>query len=151
MNIKTHDLGQQEQRADRQVFVSFTSLFPTPMSAVSVFTSYLPLSSFLLATQFCPFLLPLLSLAFYSGTYLQKPYWWLKWGWITHTGLCSYSPLRSFPYKLQNKLRTKEGFIPVLLIHEIDIHQHGKFRPEQGLLLHLLYICSLLRVETPCQ
>lgn len=52
---------------------------------------------------------------------------------------------RRFPHgKLQNKLKTREGFIPALLIHETDIHQHAKFRPKQGLLLHLLHLRSLL-------
>lgn len=129
-NIKTHDLGKQEHKEDRQVFVSFTLLSLTV--SISAFTSVL--------------LPPLLSFAFYSATYLEKPHWWLKWDWITHSGLIFPTEKygRFHTDKLQNKLRTKEGFILALLIHETDIYQHAKFRPKQGLLLHLLCLCSFL-------
>lgn len=89
---------------------------------------------------------PLLSFAFNSATYLERPHWWLKWDWITHSGLIfpTEKYRRFHTDKLQNKLRTKEGFILALLIHETDIYQHAKFKPKQGLLLHLLCLCSFL-------
>lgn len=52
-----------------------------------------------------------------------------------------YSPLRRTNFKT-NRGPRKALFL-LCFIHETDIHWHAKFRPKQGLLLHLLYLCFL--------
>lgn len=135
LNIKTHDLEKQDHTADRQV--SFTLLSLTlPLLSPSLLA---PLFFFLLLSLL--FCLPFIQLLTWKGPLI------IEIG-LNHPVRPSYSPLKSTGAlhmdHLQIKMRTKEGFILTLLIYETDIHQHAKFRPKQGLLLHLLYLCSLL-------
>lgn len=139
INIKARDPGQQEQRADSRGFVSFTplSLTPTLLSRRLLLClhlcwhlSFSPSSTssssslFCLSFSYLPAEAPLM-IEMGSNRPTQAP----------------YSPLRRTNFKTNGG--PQKALFLLCFIHETDIHRHAKFRPKQGLLLHLLYLCFL--------
>lgn len=122
INTETHDLRQQDQRADWRVIAPLPlfTLLPHLLHHVVLFVP------------------------------LQKPHCW--WNQPARSLLTSLrSTDISIQTNSKNKPRAKEGSIRALIIHEIDILQHAKFTPKWGLLLHFISLLSWAKVVTLCQ